>query len=159
MPQFSLNSRPDPGWIEAAAVAELRAIGSAYRKPSALLAVDNTFATSLNQRPLDLGADVSVQSATKFIGGHSDLLAGMVTVKRNDLFAALRQSRELRGATPGALESFLAVRGARTMALRMERAQSNAMIIAERLSAHPGVACTRYPGLPTHPIARAQLRG
>jgi cystathionine gamma-synthase len=130
--------------------------------PSAILAVDNTFATSLNQRPLDLGADVSFQSATKFIGGHSDLLAGLVTSRRHDLAAALRRSRTLRGATPGALESFLAVRGARTMALRLERAQATAMILADRLSSHPGVARTRYPGLsshPTHAIARAQLNG
>ena len=166
------------GWIKAAAdsdllwlesptnpllvVADLRAICSASRKSSALLAVDNTFATSLNQRPLDLGADVSFQSATKFVGGHSDLLAGLVTVRRNDLLVAMRRSRELGGATPGALESFLAVRGARTLALRLERAQANATILAERLSSHPGVACTRYPGLrthPTHSIARAQLKG
>jgi cystathionine gamma-synthase len=166
------------GWIKAAAVADLlwlespsnpllvvadlRAICAAPRKPSALLAVDNTFATALNQKPLDLGADVSFQSATKFIGGHSDLLAGLVTVRRNDLLAGLHKSRELNGATPGALESFLAVRGARTMALRLERAQANAMILADRLSSHPDVAFTRYPGLsshPTHPIARAQLKG
>lgn len=166
------------GWIRAAAsadllwlespsnplliVADLRAICSAARKPAALLAVDNTFATSLHQRPLDLGADLSFQSATKFIGGHSDLLAGLVTVTRPELLAALRRSRELIGATLGALESFLAVRGARTLSLRLERAQSNAMILAERLSAHPAVACTRYPGLATHPthaIARDQLKG
>jgi cystathionine gamma-synthase len=154
-------------WLESPSnpmlvVSDLRAICSAPRKPSALLAVDNTFATSLNQRPLDLGADVSFQSATKFIGGHSDLLAGLVTVRRGDLFTALHRSRELHGATPGALESFLAVRGARTMALRLERAQANAIILAERLSSHAGVACTRYPGLSTHPthsIARAQLKG
>jgi cystathionine gamma-synthase len=154
-------------WLESPsnpllAVADLRTICSASRKPTALLAVDNTFATSLNQRPLDLGADVSFQSATKFIGGHSDLLAGVVAVRRKELLTALRRSRELSGATPGALESFLAVRGARTMALRLERAQASAMVLAERLSAHPRVACTRYPGLaihPTHSIARAQLKG
>ena len=143
-------------------VADLSAICSAKRKPSALVAVDNTFATSLNQRPLDLGADFSFQSATKFIGGHSDLLAGLVTVRSNKLLAALRKSRELQGAMPGALESFLAVRGARTMALRLERAQASAMILAERLNSHPAVALTRYPGLsshPTHAIARAQLKG
>ena len=166
------------GWIRASAVADLlwlespsnpmlivadlRAICAARRKPSTLLAIDNTFATSLNQRPLDLGADVSFQSATKFIGGHSDLLAGVVSVRRRELLAALRQTRELLGATPGALESFLAVRGARTMALRLERAQASAMTLAERLAVHPAVACTRYPGLSTHPtysIARAQLKG
>ena len=154
-------------WLESPSnpmlvVADLRTICSAPRKPSAILAVDNTFATSLNQRPLDLGADVSFQSATKFIGGHSDLLAGLIAVKRDELLTAMRKSRGMNGATPGALESFLAVRGARTMALRLERAQANAMILAERLSSHPGVACTRYPGLrshPTHLIARAQMKG
>ena len=154
-------------WLESPSnplltVADLRAICSVPRKPSTLVAVDNTFATSLNQRPLDLGADVSFQSATKFIGGHSDLLAGVVTVRRDDLRAALRRSRELNGATPGALEAFLAGRGARTMALRLERAQAHAMVLAERLHAHPRVALTRYPGLrshPTHAIAREQLKG
>ncbi|MGA8893117.1 MAG: PLP-dependent transferase [Anaeromyxobacteraceae bacterium] len=154
-------------WLESPSnpllgVADLRTICAAPRKPSALLAVDNTFATPLNQRPLDLGADLSFQSATKFIGGHSDLLAGVVTVRRDDLHVALHRTRELTGATPGALEAFLAVRGARTMALRIERAQANAMVLAERLHAHPRVALTRYPGLrshPSHDIARAQLKG
>ena len=93
------------------------------RKPGAILGVDNTFATPLNQRPLALGADVSVQSVTKFIGGHSDLLGGIVTVRDAKLLVALRQARELAGATPGTLETFLAVRGVRTLALRLERAQ------------------------------------
>lgn len=154
-------------WLESPSnplltVADLRAICSATRKPTALLVVDNTFATALNQRPLDLGADLSFQSATKFIGGHSDLLAGVVSTRRQDLRAALHETRTLTGATPGALEAFLAVRGARTMALRLERAQESAMILAERLHQHPRVTCTRYPGLashPTHAIARDQLRG
>ena len=154
-------------WLESPsnpllAVADLVSIGAAPRKAGALLAVDNTFATPLNQRPLDLGADLSFQSATKFIGGHSDLLAGVVTVRRDDLVASLRHSRELNGATPGVLEAFLAVRGARTMALRFERAQANAAVLAERLQKHARVALTRYPGLsshPTHAIARAQLKG
>jgi cystathionine gamma-synthase len=124
--------------------------------------VDNTFATPLNQRPLALGADFSVQSVTKFIGGHSDLLGGVVTVKRPRLRAALLHAREIGGATPGALETFLAVRGARTMALRLERAQQNAMTLATRLESHAAVVRTRYPGLPSHPtheIARQQLKG
>ncbi len=154
-------------WLESPSnplltVADLRTICSAPRKPTALVAVDNTFATSLNQQPLDLGADISFQSATKFIGGHSDLLAGVVTVRRSDLHAALHRSRELSGATPGALEAFLATRGARTMALRLERAQGNAMVLAERLQAHRRVERVRYPGLsshPTHAIAREQLKG
>ena len=154
-------------WLESPSnpllvVADVKAICAAPRKPGAILAVDNTFATPLNQRPLELGADVSVQSATKFIGGHSDLLAGVATTKDPDLRVALEKARELAGATPGTLEAFLAVRGARTMALRLERAQQTAMILAARLEAHPHVTRTRYPGLashPTHEVARRQLRG
>lgn len=154
-------------WLESPSnplltVADLDAICAAPRKHGAMLGVDNTFATPLNQRPLALGADVSVQSVTKFIGGHSDLLGGVVTVRDANLLAALRQARELAGATPGALETFLAVRGARTLALRLERAQSNAITLAERLARHPNVSLTRYPGLashPTHDAARRQLKG
>src|SRR4051812_46777782 len=154
-------------WLESPsnpllAVAELDVICAAPRKSGAIVGVDNTFATPLNQRPLALGADVSVQSVTKFIGGHSDLLGGVVTVRDEKLLAALRMARELGGATPGALETFLAVRGARTLALRVERAQQSAMTLAERLARHPQVTLTRYPGLPTHPThdaARRQLKG
>jgi cystathionine gamma-synthase len=86
----------------------------------------------------------------------------VVTVRSNDLRDAFRRSRELNGATPGALESFLASRGARTMALRLERAQANALILARRLHEHPRISQTRYPGLPSHPthtVAREQLKG
>jgi len=154
-------------WLESPsnpllAVADLDAISAAPRKRGAILGVDNTFATPLNQRPLALGADVVAESVTKFIGGHSDLLGGVVTVRDANLLAALRQARELAGATPGALEMFLAVRGARTLALRLERAQRSAMTLAERLAHHPKVTLTRYPGLashPTHDAARRQLKG
>ena len=154
-------------WLESPSnplltVADLCAICAARRKHGAILGVDSTFATPLNQRPLALGADVAVQSVTKFIGGHSDLLGGVVTVRDANLLAAFRQARELAGATPGTLETFLAVRGARTLALRLERAQRNAMTLAERLAGHPNVALTRYPGLashPTHEVARRQLKG
>ena len=154
-------------WLESPsnpllAVADLDIICAAPRKPGALLGVDSTFATPLNQRPLALGADFAVQSVTKFIGGHSDLLGGAVTVRDAGLLAGLRQARELAGATPGTLETFLAVRGVRTLALRLERAQYNASILAERLARHQDVAVTRYPGLPTHAThaaARRQLKG
>ena len=154
-------------WLESPsnpllAVADLDLICAAPRKPGAILGVDNTFATPLNQRPLALGADVAVQSVTKFIGGHSDLLGGVVTVRDANLLASLRQARELAGATPGTLETFLAVRGVRTLAVRLERAQSNAMRLAERLARHPNVTLTRYPGLAshaTHEAARRQLKG
>ena len=154
-------------WLESPSnpllgVADLDAICAAPRKPGAIVAVDNTFATPLNQRPLDFGATVSLQSATKFIGGHSDLLAGVATTKDEAFWHALKKSRELTGATPGTLESFLAVRGARTMALRLQRAQQSAMVLAERLAAHPAVELARYPGLPSHPThatARRVLKG
>lgn len=154
-------------WLESPSnpllvVADLATICAAPRKPGALLCVDNTFATPLNQRPLELGADLSVQSATKYIGGHSDLLCGVVSVRDGGLGARLRHARVLGGATPGALEAYLAVRGARTMALRLERAQASAMSLAARLTAHPAVSITHYPGLETHPthaIARRQMRG
>ena len=154
-------------WLESPSnplltVADLEAVCAAPRKPGTIVAVDNTFATPLNQRPLDLGATVSMQSATKFIGGHSDLLAGVATTGDDALWHALLKSRELTGATPGTLEAFLAVRGARTLALRLERAQQTATLLAERLEAHPRVARVRFPGLPSHPthaVARRVLRG
>ena len=154
-------------WLESPSnpllkVAELDVICQTPRKAGALLAVDNTLATSLNQQPLALGADFSVQSATKFIGGHSDLLSGVVTTKSDDLADKLKRSRTLHGATPGALESFLAVRGTRTMAIRIERAQQNAIALAEWLAEHPFVTEVRYPGLsshPTHAAAQRQLGG
>jgi cystathionine gamma-synthase len=154
-------------WLESPSnpllmVADLEAICAAPRKDGAIVAVDNTFATPLNQRPLDFGATVSLQSATKFIGGHSDLLAGIATTRDDALWHALHRSRELTGATPGTLEAFLAVRGARTLAIRLERAQHTAMLLAERLEAHPLVTRVRYPGLPSHPThatAKRVLRG
>lgn len=157
--------RADLVWLESPsnpllAVADVEAVCAAPRKDGAILAVDNTFATPLNQRPLALGADVSVLSATKHLGGHSDLLSGVATARTSALADALRHSRELTGATPGTLEAFLAVRGARTMALRLERAQTTALELAERLDRHPSVGLVRYPGLPSHPghgIARRQL--
>lgn len=167
-----------PGWIDACksadlvwlespsnpllGVADLEAICAAPRKAGAVVAVDNTFATPLNQRPLEFGATVSLQSATKFIGGHSDLLAGVATTKDEAFWHALKKSRELTGATPGTMECFLAVRGARTMALRLQRAQASAMALADRLQAHPLVELARYPGLashPTHATAKRVLKG
>lgn len=154
-------------WLESPSnplltVADLEAVCAAPRKAGTIVAVDNTFATPLNQQPLGFGATVSLQSATKLIGGHSDLLAGVATTRDDALWHALRKSRELTGATPGTLEAFLAVRGARTLALRLQRAQQTAMLLAERLEGHPLVARVRYPGLPSHPThatARRVLKG
>jgi cystathionine gamma-synthase len=154
-------------WLESPSnplliVADLEAVCGARRKPETIVAVDNTFATPLNQQPLAFGATVSLHSATKFIGGHSDLLAGVATTSDDAFWHALRKSRELTGATPGILEAFMAVRGARTLAIRLQRAQQTAMVIAERLENHPLVTCVRYPGLsshPTHATAKRVLKG
>jgi len=166
------------GWVAAAAesdlvwlespsnplltVADLKSICQAPRKPGAILAVDNTFATPLNQKPLELGADVSMHSVTKFIGGHSDLLGGLLITKHSKLLADFRQARTLGGATPGVLEAFLAVRGCRTLALRLEKSQETAGRLATWLESQSSVETVRYPGLkshPTHALAAAQLGG
>lgn len=154
-------------WVESPsnpllAVADLESIGAAPRRPGALLVVDNTFATPLNQRPLQSGADISLHSATKFIGGHSDLLGGVLVAQDEPLFQDLKNSRTVSGATPGSLEAFLALRGLRTLALRLETAQASAARLAQWLEQHPAVERVRYPGLvshPTHRVAAEQLGG
>lgn len=110
--------------------------------------VDSTFATPIVQRPLAMGAHLVMHSATKFIGGHSDLMMGVVVVDHADdtRLQRLVDARWMNGATPGSLEAFLALRGLRTLPLRMERAQANAAELARRLVAHHGVESVRYPG-------------
>jgi len=139
-------------WLESPSnplleVAEVATICSARRKPDSILAVDNTFATPLRQQPLRMGADISVQSVTKFIGGHSDLMMGVATVVDDVLRQALLRHRVVSGAVPGALESYLAVRGARTMVIRLERAEANALALSRLLARHPSVERVRYPGM------------
>lgn len=141
-------------WLESPSnplleVADLPAVCGAPRRPGTRVVVDNTFATPLLQRPLALGADIVVHSATKLIGGHSDLLLGVAVAAGAEDLASLREARALDGATPGALECFLALRGARTLALRLARAQASAATLAQRLAAHPAVHRVRYPGFGT----------
>ncbi|CAM3939919.1 PLP-dependent aspartate aminotransferase family protein [Kibdelosporangium persicum] len=143
-------------WLESPSnpmieIAELDRICAALRDRDVLVAVDSSFATPLLQRPLALGADFSMHSATKFIGGHSDLLLGVVTTREDHLDAKLRHVRAQLGATPGAIESYLALRGLRTLPLRLDAAQRTALELAERLSAHPAVGKVHYPGLPGDP--------
>ena len=154
-------------WLETPSnplldIADLPALCAAGRYAGALVGADNTFATPLLQRPLALGADVVVHSATKFIGGHSDLLSGITIARDQALAERLRHRRGLSGATPGALEAFLALRGLRTLALRLDRGQRNASELARRLDKHPAVSRVRYPGLPGDPghhTAAAQMTG
>jgi cystathionine gamma-synthase len=154
-------------WLETPSnplleVVDIAEVVAWAREAGAAVAVDNTFATPLLQSPLQLGADLVVHSATKFIGGHSDLLLGAVIARDEQDHARLVRRREVAGATPGALECFLALRGARTLALRLRHAQDGAGELARRLQAHPAVDRVRYPGLPDdphHATAAAQMTG
>ncbi|MBM6404797.1 aminotransferase class I/II-fold pyridoxal phosphate-dependent enzyme [Phycicoccus sp. CSK15P-2] len=143
-------------WLESPTnplleVADLEALTAAARERGVLTAVDNTFSTPLLQRPLELGADVVVHSATKYLSGHSDLLLGaLVTPATADgraLHERLRRHRQLHGGVAGPMETWLALRGLRTLHLRLERACANAAALAERLADHPAVTRVRYPGI------------
>jgi cystathionine gamma-synthase len=145
--------------IELVDVAALSAV--AHAKGAAVL-VDSTFATPLRQRPLEQGADLVLHSATKFVGGHADLLLGVVVTRDERRRDGLIHRRASDGATPGVLEAFLALRGLRTLAVRLDRAEQSAGELARRLSAHPAVTRVRYPGLPDdpgHDLARRQMSG
>jgi cystathionine gamma-synthase len=154
-------------WVEsptnpAMEVADLAFIAKAAHENKAKFFMDNTFATPLRQQPLTLGAELVMNSVTKFISGHSDLLMGALSTNDEAIFSQLQQHRTLGGAIPGPMEAWLALRGMRTMAIRLERAEENAMELARRLSQDPMVTRVRYPGLPTdpfHQIAKAQMSG
>jgi cystathionine gamma-synthase len=138
-------------WLEsptnpALEVADIPAIVAAAHEAGAYVAVDNTFATPLLQQPLSMDADLVVHSATKFIAGHSDVLLGALVTKDDQLFDVLKKRRDLTGATPGTFEAWLALRGLRTLHVRLERAQSNAQELVARLRTHPAVGEVRYPG-------------
>jgi cystathionine beta-lyase len=132
-------------------VTDLRAVAELGRRNRLLTILDNTFMTPLLQRPLDLGIDIAVHSATKFLGGHSDLLAGLATTADPDLAKRLKHYQNAAGNVLGPFDSFLLARGIKTLKLRLEAAQANAGQLAERLLAHPAVVRVHYPGLPDHP--------
>jgi cystathionine beta-lyase len=123
-------------------------VAALARERQLLTFLDNTFMTPLLQRPLDLGIDVVIHSATKFLGGHSDLLAGLVTTADPELAKRLKHFQNAFGAVLAPFDSFLLARGLKTLKLRLEAAQANAAVLAERLAAHPAVARVYYPGLP-----------
>ncbi|HUG31002.1 MAG TPA: PLP-dependent transferase [Candidatus Limnocylindria bacterium] len=138
-------------WIESPTnpmldVVDLPAVIAVAKQAGALVLADNTFATPFGQRPLELGADLVLHSATKLIGGHSDLLLGAIVAADPALRQRLRDRRSMTGATPGVLEAFLALRGLRTLPVRLERAQATALELAARLAGHARVSRVRYPG-------------
>ena len=126
------------------------------------MVVDNTFATPYCQRPLECGADLVVHSLTKALNGHSDVLGGMIVGRDQDLHQKIKRHLTLHGAVMDPHQAWLILRGIRTLALRLERSQANALALAQFLAAHPKVAWVRYPGLPDHPqhqVARQQMDG
>jgi cystathionine gamma-synthase len=138
-------------WLEsptnpALELADIETIAAAAHEAGAYVVVDNTFATPLRQRPLTMGADVVVHSATKYLSGHADAMLGALVTADDQLYDALKGRRDLIGAVPGTLETWLGLRGMRTLHLRVDRAESNARTLAERLGGHDAVSEVRYPG-------------
>jgi cystathionine beta-lyase/cystathionine gamma-synthase len=142
-------------------VIDIAAISELAHKAKALAVVDNTFASPYLQRPLLLGADLVTHSTTKYLGGHSDVVGGAVVGTAPDLYEQLKFIQNAAGGVPGPFDSWLVLRGIKTLAVRMERHSLNGMAIAEWLAEHPKVKRVNYPGLATHPqhtLARKQMR-
>jgi cystathionine gamma-synthase len=153
-------------WIETPTnplltVVDIAAVAAFAHERGALVVVDNTFATPYLQQPLALGADIVVHSATKYLGGHSDVVGGFVALNDAERAARLAFLQNAIGAVPGPLDCFLVLRGVKTLAVRMERHCQNARAIAAMLAEHPSVERVFYPGLEGHPghdVARSQMR-
>ena len=166
---FAAAIRPNTRliWVETPTnpllkLVDLAAVAKVVREAGALLAVDNTFASPYFQRPLELGADVVVHSTTKYLGGHSDVVGGAAVVRREDLFRKLQFYQNAAGAIPGPWDSWLVLRGLKTLAVRMREHERNALHLARRLEEHPAVERVYYPGLASHPqheLAKRQMSG
>lgn len=154
-------------WIETPTnpmlkLADIAAIADVCRRKGVTLAVDNTFASPMGQRPIELGADLVVHSTTKYIGGHADVVGGAVVTRDDDLAERLAFLQNSCGAVPGPMDCFLTLRGIKTLPLRMERHWENAGRVASWLSEHAKVRRVIYPGLHSHPqheLARRQMKG
>jgi cystathionine gamma-lyase len=154
-------------WVETPSnpllkIVDLRAVVAIAKERNILVATDNTFATPYLQRPLELGCDIVMHSATKFLNGHSDMVGGMAVTRDEALAEKLAFLQNAIGSVPGPFDSFLVLRGLKTLAVRMERHCRNAQAIAEWLAQHPKVERVVYPGLESHPqhaLARQQMSG
>jgi cystathionine gamma-lyase len=153
-------------WVETPTnpmlnIVDIKSIVAIAKEKGILVCVDNTFASPYLQTPLDMGADLICHSATKYLGGHSDVILGAVIVKDKSLADQLHFIQNASGAVPGPQDCWLVLRGIKTLHLRMERSCYNAQRIAEYLQEHPAVAKVNYPGLPSHPsylLAKEQMR-
>jgi cystathionine gamma-synthase len=142
-------------------ITDIKNLSAAAKKVGALVVVDNTFATPINQNPLELGADIVLHSASKYLGGHADALGGVICGNK-DLVHKVYHYREINGATLAPMDAYSLLRGMKTLKLRVERQNESAMIIAKFLENHPSVEQVNYPGLPSHPghkIAKEQMKG
>jgi cystathionine beta-lyase/cystathionine gamma-synthase len=153
-------------WIETPTnpmlnIVDIEAVCTLARKRGILTVVDNTFASPYLQNPLDLGADIVLHSATKYIGGHSDVVHGCLIVRDAELAQRLHFIQNASGAVPGPMDCFLILRGIKTLHLRVQRACENAAVLANWLAAHPKVAKVYWPGFASHPnhdVAKRQMR-
>jgi cystathionine gamma-synthase len=153
-------------WVESPSnpllgVSDIAELARLAHAAGALLVVDNTFASPYLQQPLTLGADVVVHSTTKYLGGHSDVIGGALIVRDEELGQRLAYHQNAMGAVPGPFDSWLVLRGIKTLAVRMDRHCANARAVVDMLQAHPGVTQVYYPGLATHPnhdVAAKQMR-
>ncbi len=153
-------------WVETPTnplmkLADIEAIAHITKKHNLLFAVDNTFATPYLQKPLDLGADIVMHSATKYLGGHSDVIAGALIIKDPELAEQLHFQQFATGATLGPMDSFLVLRGIKTLHLRVQRHCENGQKVAEFLEKHPKIKSVYYPGLASHPfhdLAKKQMK-
>jgi len=143
-------------------ITDIAACAAIAKKHGLILVVDNTFCSPYLQKPLDLGADVVLHSITKFINGHADIVGGVIVAKDEKLYKQIRHSMVYMGCNMDPTQAFMVLRGVKTLAIRIERAQENAMRVAEFLATHPKIAWIKYPGLPSHPqyeLAKKQMSG
>ncbi|MCX8081674.1 MAG: cystathionine gamma-synthase [Bacteroidia bacterium] len=163
----NINSNTRLIWIETPTnptmqIVDISACAGIAQSHGILLAVDNTFASPYLQNPLDLGADIVMHSVTKYLGGHSDVVMGALVMNREDLYERLAFIHNSCGATPGPMDSFLVLRGIKTLHVRMERHCENGKHVAEFLRNHPAIEKVFWPGFadhPNHDIAKKQMRG
>jgi cystathionine gamma-synthase len=160
---FRSDRPPRMVWVETPTnpmlkVVDISAVARLASAAGAITVVDNTFATPYLQQPLELGADIVVHSATKYLGGHSDVIGGLAVTRSDQVAEQLRFHQNAAGAVPSPFDCFMVMRGIRTLALRMERASANALVLALWLGERPEVERVHYPGLPDHPGAEIVAR-
>lgn len=143
-------------------ITDIKACAKIAKEHNLILVVDNTFCSPYLQKPLELGADVVLHSITKFINGHADIVGGIIVAKEKEIYKKIRHSMVYLGCNMDPTQAFMVIRGVKTLAIRVERAQENAIKVADFLQSHPKVAWIRYPGLTSHPqynLAKEQMNG